>query len=86
MRICVDILIIGLLWYLVLLKQRKLKWTFQESPGIYSAGNNLCLSLKPQSIINTVNVVQILCLEVKPYAPQPTQDITPYIVCKNEKK
>ena len=67
-------------WYLVLLKQRKLKWTFQESPGIYSAGNNLCLSLKPRSTINRVNVVQsnILKLNLTP-------DITPYLVCKNEK-
>ena len=78
---CVDSLIIGLLWYLVLLKQRKLKWTFQESPGIYSAGNNLCLSLKPRSTINRVNVVQsnILKLNLTP-------DITPYLVCKNLKK
>ena len=68
-------------WYLVLLKQRKLKWTFQESPGIYSAGNNLCLSLKPRSTINRVNVVQsnILKLNLTP-------DITPYLVCKNLKK
>ena len=68
-------------WYSVLLKQRKLEWTFQESPGIYSAGNNLCLSLKPRSTINRVSVVQsnILKLNLKP-------DITPYLVCKNEKK
>ena len=68
-------------WYSVLLKQRKLKWTFQESPGIYSAGNNLCLSLKPRSTINRVNVVQsnILKLNLTP-------DITPYLVCKNLKK
>ena len=65
-------------WYSVLLKQRKLEWTFQESPGIYSAGNNLCLSLKPRSTINRVSVVQsnILKLNLTP-------DITTYLVCKN---
>ena len=67
-------------WYLVLLKQRKLEWTFQESPGIYSAGNNLCLSLKPRSTINRVNVVQSYVLKLNL-----TPDITPYLVCKNVK-
>ena len=52
---CVHILIIGLWWYLVLLKQRKLEWTFQESLGIYSAGNNLCLSLKPRTTIKVIS-------------------------------
>ena len=69
---CVDILIIGLLWYLWLLKQRKL-----DFPGV---SRNLLRGEQLVSLVETPdhNQSNILKLNLTP-------DIILYLVCKNEK-